>query len=1233
MRRLLTTPKLVFALCGSMLFIGNSCQSLMAQTISNDASFGNSLFDRPVSDLFGGTDAAPDFAPNTGTTEPLSRDEITTRPFPATGLSSEGGRQSPNPVPSSGQRLARPAPLDASRTRSVGDPGLRNEPSEEESILGNRHSRSSLFDVAPIGNSESEAGSVRGLPTEPVGRTALGNGLVDTLNESQPPAERIGGLAPARGADIARDARIIRDSSVQNAAVSGNLDPRGIQRVAATSQAAESLLGEPVAAIKIEGNLTIPTYSIERYITNTRVGRPVSAIAIRDDKTALLSTRWFASVREFVEPSANGPVVIFQVSERPILRNVEFIGNKKFSSDRLSKETGLVPGHGYDVSANRESVVRIERLYREKGYVHARVDLKKGAKAEDREVVIVIDEGPKVAVGWISFEGNSFVSSAVLKTKLTTKSQWVFLFGGTYDPELIRNDEGILKSYYESLGFFDVKVKGVERAADDGKRMYVTFMIQEGVRFKIRNIDTSGNAVLSREQLLKGTKLGRGDAFNSRWLEEDLKTMKDRYDELGRPFAEIQPEPLFLEEPGLLDIVYKVNEDKVRLIGHINVAIRGDMSHTRTDVVRHHVNPYIKPGHLAKASDLRMAKAALQNPIYDKEEPPSFNIRPRDTTDYLPPLPTARGQSGGEDVFLSRKSMTPVEVFHVDPGKETLWGAPGVLQQYQQSGQLIPSSSQHVDVLASGSRSSMPSSSIQRGVQSHIIETSRTTLVEQPTQDSAGNPRRINSTTSTEVHGDILPPPTRSIRTSQQPAASPEGSRFPSHRHGDRDQLESRTSGIGLPPDMVFRGQSPVMYGSPGYSPEGYPLIAYGSDGYPMTLAQQPGMRGQSVDPYGLPVPQNYLNGVSPQGNPYGNALRNEPPGFVDVDIEVTEGRTGRLMFGAGFNSDAGVVGSITLQEDNFDIMRVPTSWSDITNGLAFRGNGESFRLELVPGNQVSRYSVSWRNPYFMGTDYSLGVDGFYYNRFFQDWTEERAGGRISVGYLFNRNWSAGVSLRLEDVGFSGFRTPAPALYNAAAGHSLLSTVQGRVTYDARDSSFLPSSGHMVEFAYEQAFGEFSYPHIDFTGSQYFTVYSRPDGGGKHILQFRGQVSWLGNGAPVYERLFAGGFQTFRGFSFRGVSPRQGTFRIGGDFMAIGSTEYSFPLTAGDGIRGVVFSDFGTVDDGVSFDKFRASAGFGFRVSVPAIGPAPLAFDLAWPITKQADDNTQVFSFYVGSAW
>jgi outer membrane protein insertion porin family len=375
-----------------------------------------------------------------------------------------------------------------------------------------------------------------------------------------------------------------------------------------------------------------------------------------------------------------------------------------------------------------------------------------------------------------------------------------------------------------------------------------------------------------------------------------------------------------------------------------------------------------------------------------------------------------------------------------------------------------------------------------------------------------------------------------------------------------------------------------------------------------------------------------------PATAPFGGAATDPlmfepPPGILQPDFFATETQTGRLSFGVGVNSNSGPVGSIVLEENNFDILRPPTSWQDILNGTAWRGGGQQFRLEAVPGTEVSRYLASWTDPYFLDSDYSVGVSGFFFNRFYQDWKEDRLGGRVNVGKQLTQEVSLIGAVRLENVDISRPHVPTPALLTAALGTSFLSTGRVGIAHDTRDSQFLPSEGHYLLAGVEQAFGDFNYSRADAEAHQYFTVYSRPDGGGRHVLSLGVQAAWTGNDTPIFERYFAGGFQSFRGFSYRGVSPIDAPtgVRVGGQWMFLGGAEYKIPLTADEMIAAVAFTDFGTVEDrDVSFDHFRLTAGAGLRITIPMMGPAPIALDWGVPLIKESFDSTRMFSFSVG---
>jgi outer membrane protein assembly factor BamA len=87
---------------------------------------------------------------------------------------------------------------------------------------------------------------------------------------------------------------------------------------------------------------------------------------------------------------------------------------------------------------------------------------------------------------------------------------------------------------------------------------------------------------------------------------------------------------------------------------------------------------------------------------------------------------------------------------------------------------------------------------------------------------------------------------------------------------------------------------------------------------------------------------------------------------------------------------------------------------------------------------------------------------------------------------------------------------------------------------------------------------------------------------------------------------------------------------VGGDFMFLNSLEYQIPIRANDQLYLVAFVDSGTVERDVEIKDYRVAAGVGLRITVPMLGPVPIALDFGFPIVQAPTDKTQIFSFWVG---
>jgi len=235
------------------------------------------------------------------------------------------------------------------------------------------------------------------------------------------------------------------------------------------------------------------------------------------------------------------------------------------------------------------------------------------------------------------------------------------------------------------------------------------------------------------------------------------------------------------------------------------------------------------------------------------------------------------------------------------------------------------------------------------------------------------------------------------------------------------------------------------------------------------------------------------------------------------------------------------------------------------------------------------------------------------------------------LGRRFSRFWNVSIGTRIENVGVHDLPNGAPIDYTSVKGNNFQVGFPLMVVRDSRDSLIHPTSGSQIQASYEQLTGIHNFGVVNMLYNQFFTTYKRADGGGRHVLVYRGQFGVASSTTPVYERFFAGGFTTIRGFQFRGVGPNTNGFFVGGDFMLLNSLEYQVPVTAKENIFVVGFVDSGTVSRRINdFDNYAVTAGFGLRFTVPMLGPVPIALDFGFPIVKPAGDITQVFNFWMG---
>ncbi len=864
--------------------------------------------------------------------------------------------------------------------------------------------------------------------------------------------------------------------------------------------------------------------------------------------------------------------------ERPTIRYVNYIGNEKVSDKKLAKETGLKAGGSVDPYAVEEGRRKIKENYAGRGYNKVQITILEGSKPTDQGIVYLINEGTSQRVWDVQFIGNEFVPDGRLKTIIKSKPPILKVFKGYLNRQQLDADVDQLTAYYRSFGFFQAKVSRKIDYNEKGNWAELTFVIDEGLRSKIRNVKFLGNTKFAPNAMAAAAKLSAGQPFEQSKVQRDTLWLQELYGSHGYVFADIRPEPVFLEEPGDLDLLYHIDEGEQFRVGRIFVHIGGDNPHTRIQTALNRMT--LRPGDIIDIRELKSSERRLvASSLFHSD--PAAGVRPKIT--YRIPE---------------------------DAGSEYA-SAPGGLRGQSPDDfgpRVLPPPARSVPRSASAVLSGTGLS--DTGLDVHV-ECENWEHYQKWLQSEAES-----------VEGQSAPAPEAS-----DPKSDPE-------------------------PKVIIRGQSPdgtvnnayaTLPVGTGNSPYGGTVVgATGPETKPTAYQNLLQVQySESLPPpagsYG-PVPGYPANSVPgyqlfPDGR-FGLPGQPYPEQTVDIFFEGQETQTGRLMLGMGVNSDAGIVGNIILDERNFDWRRPPRSFEDVRNGIAFRGAGQRFRINASPGSEVNRYLMSFQEPYLFDSPISLGLSGSYFDRRFRDWDEQRLGGRILTGYQWvERDLSMALSYRGESVKISN--APNAGLVPALAevlGDNVLHGFKLTVVNDTRDSSFLPTQGHYVELSGEQVIGTFDYPRVIVDLRQYYLIRERPDHSGRHVLSAAMTVGYSGTQTPIYEHFYAGGFSTLRGFDFRGASPVDIAtgVELGGEFQWLNSIQYLFPITADDMLHGVVFCDFGTVEEKVTINDFRVAPGVGLRVTVPAMGPAPIALDFAWAVNHADFDDREVFSFSLG---
>ncbi len=321
--------------------------------------------------------------------------------------------------------------------------------------------------------------------------------------------------------------------------------------------------------------------------------------------------------------------LVVEVTPKFRVSTVDFEGNSNIKARRLLREAKTKENLPLDERQVKEDSEKIREFYQKSGYNQAKVDyrIERNRATGLGRVVFTVVEGAKVRIKKVNFDGNDAVSDRRLrKVAETRKWNWLSWLTdtGKFRDERFETDLDKLRDYYREEGFLDVEIDRDKVRFDYPKpnRLVITFQVVEGRRYKVGEIEITGNTLHPVETLRPLLRLKTGDTFAPSAVEKDQKTLEDYIGKDGYVDARVR----IIRKPnlttGAIDLEYQYTEGDKFFVESIR--LEGNTKTKSVVILRELV---IGPGEVFNTVRMNTSKLRLENTRFFEE----VNVSPEST--------------------------------------------------------------------------------------------------------------------------------------------------------------------------------------------------------------------------------------------------------------------------------------------------------------------------------------------------------------------------------------------------------------------------------------------------------------------------------------------------------------------------------------------------------------------------------------------------------------------------
>lgn len=334
---------------------------------------------------------------------------------------------------------------------------------------------------------------------------------------------------------------------------------------------------------------------------------------VSQDVDAIWSLGFFDNIEVSLEEIPAGLKLVFLITERTVIDEIQFQGNTRIKTKKLKKQIEIKQGDYLKQYLLKFDEDKIKELYIKKCFYRVQVHAETKVVNGKTVVIFNIDEGTKVRIARIAFKGNKGLKRRKLLKQMETRQKHfpTFIFPGRFDQRKFQSDIDKVKEFYMNNGWLDVDVGWEIAYSDDDSKMYITIHIKEGERYYVESLQVNGAALFTEEELKQKLKLQEGGPFFLDAVEKDTYQIRLTYGEQGYITTAVKEKHTFSSEGAKVNVSFTIDEKDRHYIEKIKIT---GNDKTRDNVIRRQLTFY--PGEKLDTEKIRDSQRRLANTGY-----------------------------------------------------------------------------------------------------------------------------------------------------------------------------------------------------------------------------------------------------------------------------------------------------------------------------------------------------------------------------------------------------------------------------------------------------------------------------------------------------------------------------------------------------------------------------------------------------------------------------------------